>query len=411
MRRFQLPPIRLSISRPRRISWLHVLIAVSVVATGVAAGSSYLQATGSLTVNTIWQHTPIAFKQVCSACTPGLTSGPLMSYDPNDGLVILVKNTGGTTIYDYSGGTDFTSFTPTVGSNGAIPAWTSSTLSAMGTDWGTNYESTVGYGASPVVFDGSGTNYECSIALSVVPSSFVEEPCLPGAAWGSGGSLEGAYEQLYELASPPESCNKVASSTYCYVQELFISSSGTFWVMDFGLAPTSLSCGTCTAVGAQAGAALVWDAADGYDLLFDTSGNTWKIYWNSAAAAVQWTKLTSAGPGPRAGASIAYDIACGYVVLYGGLAAGVNKNDMWKWTGGSTNAWTEIDGSILGADGKLLASSSEPSARNSAAMDYDAAVGQLVIYGGTTATTFDSTSNDLGDAYSLSLATAGGGCP
>jgi len=130
---------------------------------------------------------------------------------------------------------------------------------------------------------------------------------------------------------------------------------------------------------------MVYDAADGYVLLFGGAGqgsgngsdksDTWEF--KSGA----WTQLSpSVSPQVRYGASMAYDEADGYVVLFGG---GSDMNiptcfgvcdDTWEFKAGS---WTQ------------LSPSSSPSGRSYASMAYDAADGYVLLFGG--AYTFDDT--------------------
>jgi len=86
---------------------------------------------------------------------------------------------------------------------------------------------------------------------------------------------------------------------------------------------------------------------------------------------------------------MAYDAAAGNVVLFGGVALISSSNlslntlgDTWLWNG---STWTE----------EFPAAS--PPVRDSAAMAYDAATGNLVLFGGESASA--STENALGDTW------------
>jgi len=78
---------------------------------------------------------------------------------------------------------------------------------------------------------------------------------------------------------------------------------------------------------------MVYDAKDGYVLLFGGSTNqnyTWKF------SDGKWTDLNIAvAPPSRAHGGIAYDAADGYVVLFGGSSRNVYYNDTWEYSGGS----------------------------------------------------------------------------
>jgi len=118
----------------------------------------------------------------------------------------------------------------------------------------------------------------------------------------------------------------------------------------------------------RAGLVIVYDAADGYVLLFGggnafrTFGDTWKFTGGS------WTNITSAGPSSRLAASMAYDAADGYVILFGGSPSSSFSNpfhDTWKFSAG---VWTNIT------------TGPGPSARAFAGMTYDNGDGYAVSY-------------------------------
>ena len=79
-----------------------------------------------------------------------------------------------------------------------------------------------------------------------------------------------------------------------------------------------------------------------------------------------WTELTGPGPGPREGAEAAYDAARGQVILFGGAAGETIAGDTWAWDGA---AWT-------------LVSMTGPEPRFPNAMVYDAAREVVLLYGG-----------------------------
>jgi hypothetical protein len=64
---------------------------------------------------------------------------------------------------------------------------------------------------------------------------------------------------------------------------------------------------------------------------------------------------------------MAYDAATGNVVLFGGGTASTNFGDTWTWDG---STWTKQD------------AKTSPPARHSASMAYDAATGNVVLFGG-----------------------------
>ena len=86
-----------------------------------------------------------------------------------------------------------------------------------------------------------------------------------------------------------------------------------------------------------------------------------------------WASLSPAtSPPARSAASITYDAAAGNLVLFGGLTGSANDGGTWTWNG---STWTQR---ALGA----------PPARNDASMAYDPATGQVVLFGGQNTTGF-----------------------
>jgi hypothetical protein len=122
---------------------------------------------------------------------------------------------------------------------------------------------------------------------------------------------------------------------------------------------------------------MAYDAATGTVVLFGgennsnavVNGDTWT--WDGTT----WTKQhPAAHPPPRVWASMAYDDATGTVVLFGGAArpnsgGGFTRifGDTWTWDG---TTWTQ------------QAPAASPSARQLAAMAYDAATGTVVLFSG-----------------------------
>ncbi len=135
--------------------------------------------------------------------------------------------------------------------------------------------------------------------------------------------------------------------------------------------------------------AMVWDAADGYLLLFGgytgstgsvPIGDTWAF--NGTA----WANLTSSvgtGPGPRAGPAMVYASSWHRVVLFGGLtdlATETLVNDTWTFQNGS---WTKV------------AISTAPPGRYDAAFTFDPTINSAVLYSGYAGLSLGS----LGDTW------------
>jgi hypothetical protein len=91
-------------------------------------------------------------------------------------------------------------------------------------------------------------------------------------------------------------------------------------------------------------------------------GDTWEYSHG------QWTELqASGGPSPRWGSSFVYDAADGYLLLFGGRDANQTFNDTWMY---NATGWHEIN------------TTSAPSARFDPGVAYDAADGYVVLFGG-----------------------------
>jgi Galactose oxidase, central domain len=130
-------------------------------------------------------------------------------------------------------------------------------------------------------------------------------------------------------------------------------------------------------------AAMAYDEADGYTLLFggrdnanDVLGDTWTLKDG------HWSELNpQPSPRPRAYASMVYDAADGYVLMFGGGSdnSDTTFGDTWAFKAGT---WTELSPPV------------SPPAREYAAMAYDPAMKEVLLFGGTDSsqqTYFDDT--------------------
>src|SRR5579884_1224268 len=135
-----------------------------------------------------------------------------------------------------------------------------------------------------------------------------------------------------------------------------------------GMAFLVIACSTDTPT--REASSMVYDPGMGMDLLFGGTGapagklnDTWA--WNGQT----WLALhPSTSPPARDGASMAYDAATGTVLLFGGVSdSGTDLGDTWTWNG---QTWTQ------------LYPASSPVARDDAAMVYEAANRQVLLFGG-----------------------------
>ena len=115
---------------------------------------------------------------------------------------------------------------------------------------------------------------------------------------------------------------------------------------------------------------MAYDAATGTVVLFGGNSrrralaDTWT--WDGST----WTQQHPAvHPATRIQAAAAYDAATSSVVLFGGqgTSSGRLLGDTWTWNG---TIWTQ------------QAPASSPSARDGAAMAYDVATGNVMLFGG-----------------------------
>jgi hypothetical protein len=138
---------------------------------------------------------------------------------------------------------------------------------------------------------------------------------------------------------------------------------------------------TLVAPSARRGAAMVWDEADGYVVLFGGELQYATRYANDTWTfrAGVWTQMTTTGPVPpaRSDAAISDDVPDAYVLLFGGWN-GVNRfGDTWTYAGGT---WTEL----------TPPASPSPRVMGNGGMVYDPALGESILFGGEFRSTFFS---------------------
>jgi hypothetical protein len=145
---------------------------------------------------------------------------------------------------------------------------------------------------------------------------------------------------------------------------------------------------------AVTGASLAYDAGDGVVVQFGgcaadlcPSSETWT--WSAGT----WTNATppvlnaTNSPSPRVDAGLAYDAADGELVLFGGYSAGMGRDMNDTWSF-HAGAW------------KLVSATGGPSARSAIAMAYDPAIGKVVLFGG--AQHSGANRSELGDTWEFS---------
>ncbi|MCI4324411.1 MAG: kelch repeat-containing protein [Thermoplasmata archaeon] len=142
---------------------------------------------------------------------------------------------------------------------------------------------------------------------------------------------------------------------------------------DPGRAPTwqNLTAVLSSNPGSRSGAAAAFDVSDdeavvfgGFGVADQPTGGTW-VYSNGS-----WSHpKTSGTPSARAGAAMTYDPLTGQVIMFGGHGAGGPLSDTWTF---ANNTWTNITATAGAA----------PSKRFFAAMAWDSADGEAVLFGG-----------------------------
>jgi hypothetical protein len=156
-----------------------------------------------------------------------------------------------------------------------------------------------------------------------------------------------------------------------------LSPTGISTASAVSLTPNWLELSPATSPPGRTSASMAYDPATGDVVLFGgadvTSGpatmlsDTWT--WDGST----WTQqFPSASPPALYGASLAYDDATDQLVLFGGLSNGGDLSETWTWNG---ITWTQQVSSAIPTP-------PVPPARHSASMAYDAASGQLVLFGG-----------------------------
>ena len=133
-----------------------------------------------------------------------------------------------------------------------------------------------------------------------------------------------------------------------------------------------------TSPPARSDVGMAYDAATQKVILFggftntNNGGITWGDTWSWDGNSSTWTDLDplANAPANRLAPGMTYDTATGTIILFGGscnCVSGSYFNDTWSWNG---SAWTQ------------LGTASSPFPRCCASMDYDAATGTVILFGG-----------------------------
>ena len=191
---------------------------------------------------------------------------------------------------------------------------------------------------------------------------------------------------------------------------------------------------------ARSGASMVWDAADGYLLLFGGSGAAGPLNDTWIFSGMAWTPIVSNDtPAARTGGSMAYDPVAGAVVLVGGTDCVGNCSGWWEYRAGQwlpgpgpgpplvygaalaydpvrgemvrvggvfgngsylAGAWV-LEGTASNLSWNALPGIPEPSPRLDPALALDPPTGTLVLFGGEYLTPSSGISSDLNDTWEL----------
>ncbi len=323
-----------------------------------------------------------------------------MTYDPADGYVILFSGPGDS--WKFSSPSTQPAFDYSLSNSGPVSI-------TQGTSVGMTITATLTAGNPQSV------TLSCSgLPSGITCGNFTLNPVTPTGSSGLTVSVAskvtpGSY--TFQVTGSPVGATASAATTVT----VNVSTLGPWTNITPSTGPSS-----------RAGASMVYDATDGYVVLFGggTSatvsstvviGDTWKYLGGS------WTNITSStGPSSRIGASMVYDVVDGYVILFGGYNGSTYLRDTWKFLAGSwTNsmAYDAADGYVVVFGGQTvtntgstpsgdtwrflsgswtnITSSGGPSPRAVASMAYDPVDGYVILFGGFGGSVF------LGDTWTF----------
>ena len=375
---------------------------------------------GGAALGDTWEFKAGQWTLLQPANSPSPRLAASMAYDTADGYVVLFGGLtwSGTSLgdtWEYKSGA-WTPLTPS--SHPSARSWA-----------GITYDSSDGYA---LLLGGSTTHTESDTwtFLAGVWTNISGTAGTPGARMGTTMTYDGAdhYVVLFGGAS-----HGALSDTWKFTGGAWtsVSASGPAARYEAGLAydsfhhetilfggvgagqPASLEFWTTWNYGggswsqfspagapsARNGFGMVWDAADGYVLLFgginggtylgDTwsfKGGRWTEIESVQATAGQCTQTSNGAtvscPVPRAAMGMTWDGFDNYVALFGGFN-GADLGDTWKYSAG---AWTELETPISGNSCQYVGGGtvSCPTPRQWAAFaDYYPNTGYAVLFGGS----------------------------
>lgn len=302
--------------------------------------------------------------QILPSTPPGNRGYAAMTYDPADGYVVLFGGYDGKYLDDtwtFVGG-EWTELTETTAPSARLGA-------SMA------YDAKDGY---VILFGGNDGSY-LQDTWKFSGGSWTEFKSLtsansPGARYDAMMAYDSSDN--YVVLFGGYGCSTGSSCTTVFLQDTWEFVGGTWTELSPTNYPPTREAGS-----------MAYDTADGYLMLFGGFGCTSGGSCGTNAVAFQdtwefkagdWTQLSpSTPPGTRELAAMTYDAADGYVVMFGGFGCNtgtcdpyVAQQDTWKFEGGQ---WTE------------LYPASSPSALYHASIAFDTADNYTVLFGGENA--------------------------
>ena len=305
-----------------------------------------------------WSWTGTNWVQLSPSASPTARGNDSLSYDPNSGGLILYAgvNNSNTLVNDtwLWNGTTWTHLTP-----GTNPAARYRHFSV--------YDPSLGL----TVMYGGGTSYTNAFAWNGSNWSTIASSAKPST--GRTDSVAAFDPRTGQVVMFGGQTSATVGDTWTFGQD---PTTALTW-----------SRAATTGPAGRAGSAMAYDPATGQLLLFGgyrgsgattLLGDTWA--WNGSA----WSDVTpsSGSPAARRNATMSFDPATGQLLLFGGTGNSGTLNDTWAWTFSSgSGTWTNVTPAN---------SSASPTARTGASTGFDAATGQLLLFGGTSGASYYS---------------------